>query len=1314
MMKTIKSKLVFSLLFFLISLILFNLTSCENIVQKDDGKKIEEEREEEAEEELEPPPAPDKGYLKLSVTQEEINNNARTILPEININTLTSFVLTGTKEGVDYTIGSWSSVSAVTAGNLELDLGTWNLTLTAKQDNGKIFTGTASNVQVQLGVVKPVSFLLSATNNQGGVSFTLNYVTSTPVTKVKYYLYNFSSSSESEADHGYLTPVSNSVSFIKDSVTSPLNPGTYRLQITFFSDDDENVIIGVYSEIVQIKGGFTSKGTNSVNLNQMWNITYNRDGGTPVGGAGLQETYSIYSGDINFPDLEKTGYNFVGWFKDAACTTGNEITKITEGSSGNIPVYAKFTPRNDTAYKVEHYKQNINDDNYVLENTDNLTGTTAWNTEASAKDTTTQTSDYYGFTAKTFSQSAIAADGSTIVKIYYDRNTYKITYNSGVSGQTIAVPSAQTGIRFGATVTPDFTTTVTRTGYTFAGWSDGTTTYTSGDTFEMPATNKMLTAQWNPNTNTQYKIKHMWQDTTGSTYTLHETETKTGITGEPTSAASYIKTNYTGFNTPSASSVTEEAIAADGTTEVEIRYTRKTYTLSYAMDGGSGTIASSTVRYEATVTPDFTTTVSKTGYTFAGWKNGSTTYTSGDTFPMPNNDVTLTAQWNPNTNTQYKIKHMWQDTTGSTYTLHETETKTGITGEPTSAASYIKTNYTGFNTPSASSVTEETIAADGSTVVEIKYDRKTATLSYNKNGGTGTFTSKTVRYDETVSVDFTTSTSKTGYTFAGWKNSVSNSTYTSSGTPTFTVTASMINAGTITLTAQWSPITYTISFTTNDGTIAASYTKPTSYTIESEDILLPTSSQISKTGYQFGGWYTNASFTNSSYTKISSGSYGNKTFYAKWTPITYSIDYVPNNGTFKTTYTKPTSYTVESPVTLPTASNITRAGYTFGGWYENSGCTGTNVTATSSTTTGNKTYYAKWTIDSYTITFNTNSGTFNGGYTKPSSYNINSADITLPTADNISRSGHTFGGWYTNSGLTGSAETKIDSGSTGNKTYYAKWLQVLTATSASAAATQIQNAEQGQTVKITGSFSVDDYTTIQNALIARSTPIGLDLSGLSMTNLPNGFINGCNKINYLKLPDSLTSIASNALLNTGNGSTFKLVIPKNVTTIGNRGTEANCYAVEVDSGNTSFKTIDGVLFSYDGKTLYTYPKYKTDANYEVPSGVTTIKESAMYSTKIQNLTLPSSLTLMEHAAMNNQYNLKSVTFNTLTNNLTIKDSVFQSDRNLATIEYKGSVSSWNSKVTCEVTSGTTSWINGCSVTQIKCTNGTIDVSTQTQ
>ena len=154
----------------------------------------------------------------------------------------------------------------------------------------------------------------------------------------------------------------------------------------------------------------------------------------------------------------------------------------------------------------------------------------------------------------------------------------------------------------------------------------------------------------------------------------------------------------------------------------------------------------------------------------------------------------------------------------------------------------------------------------------------------------------------------------------------------------------------------------------------------------------------------------------------------------------YSVTYLGNGNTSGSA--PATTYHI-SGSTLTVASNsgsLAKTGYTFGGWNTNTGGTGTNYTAgsgTISSISANKTLYAKWTPTPYTITYNNMSGATNHA-SNPDSYTIESADITLQTP---SKTGYTFGGWYTNEGLTTAAATPaIATGSTGNKTFYARWL----------------------------------------------------------------------------------------------------------------------------------------------------------------------------------------------------------------------------------------------------------------------------------
>ena len=121
----------------------------------------------------------------------------------------------------------------------------------------------------------------------------------------------------------------------------------------------------------------------------------------------------------------------------------------------------------------------------------------------------------------------------------------------------------------------------------------------------------------------------------------------------------------------------------------------------------------------------------------------------------------------------------------------------------------------------------------------------------------------------------------------------------------------------------------------------------------------------------------------------------------QWTAPTYAVTLNTNGGTIADGKDV-TGYTYGVGATLPT--DVTRTGYTFKGWYDNENLTGSPVTAIGGTEMGNKEYWAKWEINQYTITFDTNGGSEIAPITQD--YGTES---TAP--DNPTRKGYTFKGW---------------------------------------------------------------------------------------------------------------------------------------------------------------------------------------------------------------------------------------------------------------------------------------------------------------
>ena len=122
----------------------------------------------------------------------------------------------------------------------------------------------------------------------------------------------------------------------------------------------------------------------------------------------------------------------------------------------------------------------------------------------------------------------------------------------------------------------------------------------------------------------------------------------------------------------------------------------------------------------------------------------------------------------------------------------------------------------------------------------------------------------------------------------------------------------------------------------------------------------------------------------------------------QWTAPTYAVTLNTNGGTINSGNV--TGYTYGVGATLPAADDMTYTGHTFKGWYDNENLTGSPVTAIGGAETGNKEYWAKWEINQYTITFDSNGGSEIASITQDYG-----TEITAP--DNPTRKGYTFKGW---------------------------------------------------------------------------------------------------------------------------------------------------------------------------------------------------------------------------------------------------------------------------------------------------------------
>lgn len=591
-------------------------------------------------------------------------------------------------------------------------------------------------------------------------------------------------------------------------------------------------------------------------------------------------------------------------------------------------------------------------------------------------------------------------------------------------------------------------------------------------------------------------------------------------------------------------------------------YTPITYSITYVNKFNTSHTNKTTFTVE-TETFALAAPQGKAGYVFSGWKNGNETVTS--IMKGTYGNLTLEATWTPiQYNAYFYANNVYVDT------IRFTVEDSVLSSTPPVP---VKNGYNGEW--GAYTLGAENIRIDAA------YTLETYIITYgNLNGNENTnVTSYTILSDDIILADLPSDSS---YEFLGWYNSRGERvTVISKG-----------SYGNINLTAHWSG-KFSIMFEANGGSPV-----PNSQLVLSGEYIQVPEFQPTKAGYTFDGWYYNGekwSFdTDTVMGNITLEAHWNiitytATFYAdgsvvdtvnftvndnsitppnvpnkngysgKWdgytltldnitvnaiyTPIQYSIMY---NGVNGLTHSNPTTYTVESNITLSAPSE--RAGYTFDGWFDSNN---TLVTKINAGTTQNLTLTAKWTPITYyavftasgqtvaSIPYTVNDATIQniptvpakngyngawesythklGGYTVQAqytpiiysitysglfgvssnntvdSYTVESAKITLNAPEN--RLGYLFSGWKDKSGKT---VTEIPTGATGNLELTASWTLINY--------TITYNGVNGATNTNPTSYNVETDTIVLAPLtLPPYTFIGWENeNGIIVTNIPIG------------------------------------------------------------------------------------------------------------------------------------------------------------------------------------------------------------------
>lgn len=263
---------------------------------------------------------------------------------------------------------------------------------------------------------------------------------------------------------------------------------------------------------------------------------------------------SSYKQDVKSPTV-------VGYAPDQA-TVDVDVTDIQADKTYKVT----YTPA-EVEYTVKHYQQNIDNDNYTLKDTETKKGYT----ESAVGDVGDKLAKTYtGFTALLYDTTTkIAADGSTVVEIYYDRNYYLMTFDldGGYGVEPIYA-------RYGTKIDVD-NTKLKKAGYTFDGWDKEIPK-------TMPAENTAYKAKWKADGNVDYTVVFWYENADDDNYSYAGDVKKNAEIGTSLSSSDYKdegrdKEHFT-YNSAKAETVT---VKGDGSTVLNVYYTRNKYTLTF-------------------------------------------------------------------------------------------------------------------------------------------------------------------------------------------------------------------------------------------------------------------------------------------------------------------------------------------------------------------------------------------------------------------------------------------------------------------------------------------------------------------------------------------------------------------------------------------------------------------------------------------------------------------------------------------------------------------------------------------------------------
>lgn len=253
-----------------------------------------------------------------------------------------------------------------------------------------------------------------------------------------------------------------------------------------------------------------------------------------------------------------TSPTVVGYKPDQA-TFNVFVNNITENKTYTVT----YRPAN-VGFTVNHYLQNVADNNYTLNVSERHDGFT----ESEVGDGLAET--YPGFAALLYNTKAkVAADGSTVVEIKYDRNYYMMRFNldGGYGVEPIYA-------RFGAAITLG---EPTKPGYKFDGWTPKLPT-------TMPVGGGTYAAKWTKQ-DSKYQIQYWQENADDDGYSYVESETVTAATGDVVNYNG--NKSYAGFTRNTDKTDKNVTVNGDGSTVLNVYFNRNVYEVKFYKNDGS-------------------------------------------------------------------------------------------------------------------------------------------------------------------------------------------------------------------------------------------------------------------------------------------------------------------------------------------------------------------------------------------------------------------------------------------------------------------------------------------------------------------------------------------------------------------------------------------------------------------------------------------------------------------------------------------------------------------------------------------------------